>query len=90
LIPSNKSTNEKRLSFKDGSTIEEVVRTYQSNQGPSHRRSLVPRHSVSMSPIKKEQLSDVKEGGISNTDTKTGHIEDSKATAIQLPLNLIN
>ena len=72
LLIASSSMNEKRLSFKDGSTVQEVVRNYAQNNlsGPGHRRSLVPRSSVSMSPIKKEPMNDIKEAIGSSTEIK--------------------
>jgi hypothetical protein len=82
--------SDKRMSFKEGSTIEEAVRTYQSSQGTGHRRSLVPRHSVSMSPMKKEpQLNEIKEVVGSNTEGKQSQNEESRGPISHLPLNLI-
>jgi hypothetical protein len=50
LIPTSK-VSDKRLSFKEGNSADEVSRNpNQNNLVP--RRSLVPRHSISMSPIK--------------------------------------
>ena len=71
LVPSGGKSSEKRLSFKEGASIDEVVRNYtQNNTGQVNRRSLVPRQSVSMSPLKKEQLNEIKEGGNLNTEMK--------------------